>query len=319
MFVVSRICTLLFLLSIPTAIGFALTRLLAGRRGNPDPAPFRNRLYSGLKRMACAWGIEIVLCAIAFVVLGCWNPGMMLHGEEFLSLIGVAILAFAWGVVWPRTYADGIDRVKSGRRLAWGLLAFYLFIVMSIAFIAVDVVAGVGFDGHKNPREFVIESPRYDSVKFRVAGSVATKMVPSGATDIKFVYRPGLGGVFGGSAELRCHVEKDTLLAFAKDNGYAFRSDSYMFNACADGPQECDFIHWVWGKYNPSKETVYCDPKDRTHIADHNVTSDWEPFHPMKPYPKEFLAYNYRYASCGGYSFFYDVKAKVLYAAWASN
>ena len=56
MFVVSRICTLLFLLSIPTAIGFALTRLFAGRRGDPSTTPFRNRLYSGLKRMACAWG-----------------------------------------------------------------------------------------------------------------------------------------------------------------------------------------------------------------------------------------------------------------------
>lgn len=315
----SRICALLFLLSIPTAIGFALTRLFAGRRGDPSTTPFRNRLYSGLKRMACAWGIEIAVCALAFAVLGYRNLGFIPGSVHFFWMIGAAMLCFAWGILSPRVYADGIDRVKSGRRLAWGLLAFYLFIVMSIAFIAVDVVAGVGFDGHKNPREFVIESPRYDSVKFRVAGSVATKMVPSGATDIKFIYRPGLGGVFGGSAELRCHVEKDALLAFAKDKGYAFRSDSYMFNACADGPQECDFIHQVWGKYNPSKETVYCYQKDRTRIADHNVTSDWEPFHPMKPYPKEFLAYNYRYATCGGYSFFYDVKAKVLYSDWDSN
>ena len=48
----------------------------------------------------------------------------------------------------------------------------------------------------------------------------------------------------------------------------------------------------VWEKYNPSKKTTY---------------------------PKEFLAYNYRYATCGGYSFFYDVKAETLYADWASN
>ena len=293
MFVVSRICTLLFLLSIPTAIGFALTRLLAGRRGNPDPAPFRNRLYSGLKRMACAWCIEIVLCAIAFVVLGCWNPGMMLHGEEFLSLIGVAILAFAWGVVWPRTYADGIDRVKSGRRLAWGLLAFYLFFVLSVAFMAVNGIAGLGFKGHDSARKFFVKRPCYrPGGKFRVAGSVADRMIPPRATDIEFSYSPGLGGVMGANAELCCRVEKDALLAFAKDQGYAFRSDSYTFNACADGPQDCGFIHWVWEKYNPSGE---------------------------KTYPKEFLAYNYRYASCGGYSFFYDVKAKVLYAAWASN
>ena len=165
-------------------------------------------------------------------------------------------------------------------------------IFLSIAFIAVDVVAGVGFDGHKNPREFAVESPSYESVRFRMAGSVATRMIPPDATDIKFVYRPGLGGVFGGSAELRCRVEKEALLAFAKDEGYAFRSDSYMFNACADGPQECDFINGIWRKYHPNEEATY---------------------------PKDFLAYNYRYATCGGYSFFYDVKAKILYANWASN
>ena len=38
-----------------------------------------------------------------------------------------------------------------------------------------------------------------------------------------------------------------------------------------------------------------------------------------KPYPKEFLAYNYRRASCGGHSFLYDVKAETLYADWSSN
>ena len=302
----SGICALLFLLSIPTAIGFALTRLFAGRRGDPGTAPFRNRLYSGLKRMACVWCVEIAVCAIAFVVLGYWNLGFIPGSVHFRWMIYAAVLGFAWGIFAPRVYADGADRVKSGRRLAWGLLAFYLFFVLSMAFVAVNVIAGVGFDGHKNPREFAIESPSYESVRFRIAGSVATRMIPPGATDIKFVYRPGLGGIFGGSAELRCRVEKDALLAFVKDEGYAFRSDSYMFNACADGPQECDFIHQVWGKYNPSEETVYCD-------------SDWEPFHPRKPYPKEFLAYNYRYATCGGYSFFYDLKAKILYAAWASN
>ena len=288
----SRICALLFLLSIPTAIGFALTRLFAGRRGDPGPAPFRNRLYSGLKRMACVWCVEIAVCAIAFVVLGYWNLGFIPGGDHFRLMVWAAVLGFAWGIFAPRVYADGIDRVKSGRRLAWGLLAFYLFVVMSIAFFAVGVVAGVGFDGHKNPREFAVESPSYESVRFRMAGSVATRMIPPDATDIKFVYRPGLGGIFGGEAELRCRVEKEALLVFAKDEGYAFRSDSYMFNACADGPQECDFINGIWRKCHPNEEATY---------------------------PKDFLAYNYRYATCGGYSFFYDVKGKVLYAAWASN
>ena len=292
MFVVSRICTLLFLLSIPTAIGFALTRLFAGRRGDLGSAPFRNRLYSGLKRMSCAWCVEIAVCALAFVVLGYWSLGFIPYASHFLCLVGVALLAFAWGILYPRVYEDGRNRVKLGRRLAWGLLAFYLFFVLCVAFVAVNVIAGVGFGGHKNPREFVIESPVYEAGKFRIAGRVATKMIPPGATDVKFSYRPGLGGALGGQAELCCRVEKGALLAFAKDKGYAFRSDSYTFNACAEGPQACGFIHMVWEKYNPSKKTTY---------------------------PKEFLAYNYRYATCGGYSFFYDVKAKTLYANWASN
>ena len=311
---------MLFLLSVPTAIGFALTRLFVGRRGDCGTVPFRNRLYSGLKRMACAWGIEIAACALAFAVFGCWNLGFIPGGIHFFWMVCAAALCFAWGILSPRVYKDGIDRVQSGRRLAWGLLAFYLFIVLGLAFIAVNVIAGVGFDGHKNPREFVIESQDYVASKFRVAGSVAKKMIPPGATDIKFSYRHGLGGALGASANLRCRVEKDALLSFAKERGYAFRSDSYEFNACADGPQNCDFIHTVWEKYNPGGETLYEDPKDRTHFADFKIAPDWIPS-PVgaKPYPKEFLAYNYRYASCGGYSFFYDVKAKALYACWSSN
>ena len=298
----SRICALLFLLSIPTAIGFALTRLFAGRRGDPGPAPFRNRLYSGLKRMACVWCVEIAVCAIAFVVLGYWNLGFIPGGDHFRLMVWAAVLGFAWGIFAPRVYADGIDRVKSGRRLAWGLLAFYLFIVLGVAFVAVNIVAGTGFGGHSTAREFVVESQDYIASKFRVAGSVAERMIPARATDIKFSYRPGLVGAFVAEAELRCLVEKDALLSFAKERGYAFRSDSYKFNACADGPQNCDFIHTVWEKYNPSGETLYEDPKDRTHFADFKVAPDWIPS-PVgaKPYPKEFLAYNYRYASCGGY------------------
>ena len=321
MFAVSRICILLFLLSIPTAIGFALTRLLVRRRGEPGTVPFRNRLYSGLKRMSCVWGVEIAVCVLAFVVLGCWDLGFMPNSVHFVCFVGLALLAFALGIFFPRAYMDGIDRVKSGRRLAWGLLAFYLFVVMFVAFIAVNVMAGVGFGGHKNPREFVIESPSYETSKFRVAGSVATKMIPPGATDIKFSYRPGLGGALGAFAELRCHVEKDVLLSFAKERGYAFRSDSYTFNVCADGPKDCDFIHAVWEKYNPSREKVYRDPKDSSHMAVFKVAPDWVPSFSVgaKPYPKDFLAYNNRRSSCGGYSFFYDVKAKILYADWSSN
>ena len=34
---------------------------------------------------------------------------------------------------------------------------------------------------------------------------------------------------------------------------------------------------------------------------------------------EDFLAYNYRYKTCGGYSFLYDVATKTLYAYWSSN
>ena len=311
---------LVFLVSIPVAIGFALTRLIAGRRGVPGPAPFRNCLYSGLKRMACAWGVELAVCVLAFVVLGSWDYGFIPHAAHFLCLAGAALLSFAWGVAWPRTYADGIDRVKSGRRLAWGLLAFYLFFVLCLVFMAVNIVAGIGFGGHIHPREFAIKSPVFVAGKFRVAGPITYKLIPPQATDIDFTYRHGLGGRLGASAELHCRVERDDLLTFASDNGYVFRPDSYQFNACADGPQNCDFIRQLWGKYNPSEEKLFNCPKDPSRVANFKVAPDWMPFSVGgKPYPKEFLAYNHRRASCGGCSFFYDVQAKILYASWDSN
>lgn len=284
---------LLFLVSIPIAIGFALTRLAMGRHGqipNDGAPPFRNRIYSGLKRMSCVWGVEIGGCALAFVVLGLFNLGFIPRAPHFLCLVGIALIGLIWGVVSPRTYEDGIDRVKSGRRLAWGLLSFYLFFVLCVAFVAANAIASLGFGGQKKPREFVIESPDYVVGRFQIAGTVSDRMIPPGATDIKFVYRPGLfGNMLGSTAQLRCVVEKDALLSFAEKKGYKFRSDSYTFNACAEGPKDCDFIHYVWRKYN------------------------------NEAYPREFLAYNYRYATCGGYSFFYDVKAKTLYADWSSN
>ena len=48
-------------------------------------------------------------------------------------------------------------------------------------------------------------------------------------------------------------------------------------------------------------------------------TIRWEPILEPAERPKKFLAYNYRYSNCGGYSFFYDVDGQILYANWSSN
>jgi hypothetical protein len=110
---------------------------------------------------------------------------------------------------------------------------------------------------------------------------------------------------FGGSAELRCHVEKEDLLVFAKDRGYEFQSESVSRNDCKDGCEDCDFIHIVWEKFN---RFAVCS-------KDEHSSPEWK----VSPYPKDFLAYNYRYKTCGGFSFLYDVATKTLYACWSSN
>ena len=313
----ARLCMALFVLSIPCCTIFAVAWLAlhgAGRlarAGKGGSTPFVDRLHSALKRMACCWAAGIAACAAGGVVLGFVETGFIPGARHFLMMTGAAMAAFVWGLVRPRVYPDGVDRVACGRRLAWGLLAFYLFIVFVAAFGTMNTVSSVGAralarGGHgAKPREFTVETPVYDRAKFRSAPSAVTdRMIPPKATDIRLTFRPGImGNALGASAYLRCRVKKDALLEFGQRQGYRFRSDSYTKNDCPDGPQDVDFIHMVWSRYAET-ETAFPDGTARRMA---------------KPYPKDFLAYNYRRASCGGHSFLYDVKAETLYADWSSN
>ena len=206
-------------------------------------------------------------------------------------MLALPVVAFTWGIMKPRAYSDGVERVKNGRIGAWITLAILLFPMFTIVFfISRPIAPYLHRIGNPQSSEMVIRAPGWNAWTFRMA-DVAPDMIPWNATDIELKYTPTKGLLpLGGRAELRCKVEKDDLLAFAKARGYEFQSESVSHNSCAKGCGDCDFVWHVWYKYNGDT-----------------------------PYPNDFLAYNYRYATCGGYSFFYDVNMKTLYAQWSSN
>lgn len=320
--VIPSVFFLLFLLSIPTTVGFAVVRLFrTWKASGVEPFPWRSRWYSALKRLSWAWVGELVVL-VTFGLLAAFVNLNFIPGEEcFVLLLLVAAGCAISGFVWPRRYSDGVERIRSGRRLSFGLLAFYLFFPVMAVYIGVNIVSGTGVRSGEDHREIVINADSYSWWRFRSAGSVGKKMVPPEATEIRFVLRPGLGLSFGAHAEMRCKVSKVDLLAFAKSRGYEFQGESIKRNVCKDGPQDCDFIHLVWAKYNPDlSRPVYRGSDNPNLMSDHLETPEWKVyFYSPLPYPKDFLAYNDRYATCGGYSFLYDVKTGYLYANWSSN
>lgn len=250
-----------------------------------------SRLYSAAKRMALVWVSEIAFCVVVFVGLGYYDSSFLPGRYHYWLMLALPVVAFTWGVMNPRVYSDGAERVKNGRVGAWITLAILLFPMFTIVFFISRPIAPY-LHRIVNPKnsEIVIRAPEWSAWKFRMV-DVAPDMIPWEATDIELKYTPIEGLLpLGGSAELRCQVEKDDLLAFAKARGYEFQSVSVKRNSCANGCGDCDFVRQVWYKYNGDSS-----------------------------YPTDFFAYNYRYATCGGYSFFYDVNTKMLYAQWSSN
>ena len=253
--------------------------------------PWSSRLYSAAKRMALVWVSEIAFCVVVFVGLGYYDSSFLPGRYHYWLMLALPVVAFTWGVMNPRVYSDGAERVKNGRVGAWITLAILLFPMFTIVFFISRPIAPY-LHRIVNPKnsEIVIRAPEWSAWKFRMV-DVAPDMIPWEATDIELKYTPIEGLLpLGGSAELRCQVEKDDLLAFAKARGYEFQSVSVKRNSCANGCGDCDFVRQVWYKYNGDSS-----------------------------YPTDFFAYNYRYATCGGYSFFYDVNTKMLYAQWLSN
>lgn len=284
--------TLIFVLSIPLALIVGLYLVGSGRvAGTPAPEAewFSDRALSALKRgvLALAIGAAVLFgLAVALSMLPVSVPFFALGWLWVLAVVG----CMAWGALRPRVYDDGINRVKNGARIGWGLLFFALMCLSPLAYLVSSVFAqsGVGITDNR-PKLHHVTAEKFSWMKFAFAEPVASEMIPKDATDITFNFRFGLGMALGASADLKCHVNRAELERFAKDHGYDFQSDSITKNACPEGAADCDWVLEVYHRYN------------------------------QVPYPDRFLAYNYRYATCGGYSFLYDVDNELLYADWASN
>ena len=315
------------LLGVPLAILVALY-LVSPQRWRKasvpaDALPFRNRVFSALKRAALAWVwgmLALLLASAALAELPFPVPFSILGWSVPVAVV----LAALWGMLRPRIYEDRVDRARNGARIGWVLLVICLPFVYLPACLFSSALARNGFGGlglrrDEKPKAYHITAERYSAAKFAFASPVSEKMIPEDATDIIFDFRFGLfGGTMslGAGAELKCKVSREGLEKFAKDNKYKFRSDSYKKNECADGPQtDCDWIWTTFDKYNPPHKSTRCQSAERMPDG----TIRWEPILEPAERPKKFLAYNYRYSNCGGYSFFYDVDGQVLYANWSSN
>ena len=295
--VLSLIIFVVMLVAIPL---FALGRVMHLFRtrndkcanGGEEARPWSSRLYSATKRAALAWAAEMLFCVVVYFGMGVgwydirWLPR---HYDVWV-MVAVPVAAFAWGCVMPRIYMDGMERVRNGRRSAWFELAVLLFPVSMVVSLLSRQMAPVVHRGMGGAERVIeIRADKWDSWRFRMV-DVAPDMIPWGATDIEIVYQPcNLLGL-GGRATIRCKVDRDNLLAFAKNRGFEFQSESIERNACTDGCGDCNFVGQVWHKYNGNAE-----------------------------YPSDFLAYNFRIATCGGYSFLYDVENETLYGEWSSN
>ena len=321
------------MIGIALVLGVLLAILVALRLVSPqrwrkasvpaDALPFRNKAFSALKRAALAWAwgmLAMLLASAALAELSFPVPFSILGWSVPVAVV----LAAVWGALRPRTYEDRVDRVRNGARDGWLLLVIALsFVYLPVCLFGSMLIrtgfGGVGLRRDEKPKVYHITAERYSTTKFAFASPISEKMIPEDATDIIFDFRFGfLGGMIskGASAELKCKVSREGLERFAKDNKYKFRSDSYKKNECADGSQtDCDWIWTTFEKYNPPHKSTRCQSAEKMPDG----TIRWEPILEPAERPKKFLAYNYRYSNCGGYSFFYDVDGQILYANWSSN
>ena len=320
------------MIGIALVLGVLLAILVALRLVSPrrwrkasvpaDALPFRNKAFSALKRAALAWAwgmLAMLLASAALAELSFPVPFSILGWSVPVAVV----LAAVWGVLRPRTYEDRVDRARNGARIGWLLLVIalpfvYLPVCLFGSALARNGFGGLGLRRSEKPKEYHITAERYSAAKFAFASPISESMIPEDATDIIFDFRFGLfgGTMLGAGAELKCKVSREGLEKFAKDNKYKFRSDSYEKNECADGSQEdCDWIWTTFDKYNPPHESTRCQYAEKMPDG----TIKWKPIKEPVERPRKFLAYNYRYRNCGGYSFFYDVDGQILYANWSSN
>ena len=319
------------MIGIALVLGVLLAILVALRLVSPqrwrkasvpaDALPFRNKAFSALKRAALAWAwgmLAMLLASAALAELSFPVPFSILGWSVPVAVV----LAAVWGALRPRSYEDRVDRIRNGARIGWLLLVICLPLVYLPICLFGSALSRTGFGGlglrrDEKPKKYHITAERYSAARFAFASPISESMIPEDATDIIFDFRFGLfgGTMLGAGAELKCKVSREGLEKFAKDNKYKFRSDSYEKNECADGPQNCDFIWMTFDKYNPPRPSTRAWSEEKMPDG----TVKWEPILEPVERPKKFLAYNYIYSNCGGYSFFYDVDGQVLYANWSSN
>lgn len=266
-------------------------RLVATRHDKAENAePWTDRLYSAAKRATLSWCAVTAFAVVAYGVFGFWDIWYLTGWEQFFILCSIPAAAFAWGMARPRIYRDGLERNRNGRYGACVVLSFLMFLVFAPTFAIMRTILPFRTDSYRDGWPMEITSGEWSSRRFRLAQPVASALIPREARDIELRYTPPVIGNLGGEAEMRCRVAKDDLLAFAKAHKYTFQSKSVERNFCENGCGDCDFVWNVWHKYNGNA-----------------------------PYPPDFLAYNYRFATCGGFSFLYDVTNTTLYAEWSSN
>ena len=75
--------------------------------------PWSCRLYSAAKRAVLAWVSEIVFCVVVFLGLGYYDSSFLPVRCHYWLMLALPVVAFTWGVMNPRVYSDGAERVKN--------------------------------------------------------------------------------------------------------------------------------------------------------------------------------------------------------------
>ncbi len=117
------------------------------------------------------------------------------------------------------------------------------------------------------------------------------RMIPRGATDIKFFHKPRIPGTY---AYLKCSCTMEALKEFEFSQQYAFQGDNLFKNTDPDNPEDVNAIQLAL-------EHFHAEEADNLRGL------------------KNFLAYNCIHRNGGGLAFLYIVDKQILYGWYAHN
>ena len=286
------VCLLLILTIFSGLIGIVInsSATLPAAPEGEQPAP--PRWHSGCVRASKTLAICQVGSLILLILLKIFKPNYMLPYWLVLLPFLAVVIAFVWGLLAPRKYSDGKDRTRFSHLLSVSCVCGLQSLLLFIGLCGILFFQNMG-------HTFIIRGATRTETKFSRFGGgaqwLADTMVPDGAKDITFYYN---GSFLGSDAQLRCICTKEELLAFAEKNDYSFQSESIELNA-RTGQKEGAWISRTWREFHPSHKEYFLVAEEE--------------------YPKNFLAYNYRFSNFGGYSFLYDVESQTLYANYSSR